>query len=266
MMDWYQWIAVVVVILVALSGGWVPLTQRNKARDREGFPLGQSFAAGVFLALSLSMMLPASSHLLAKVFPHAPFPMAATGCLVALVGLVAMQHWADRQKGASESAQSSPAIPLIMTVMIATPSFLLGTAFSLSEGESALMILLAIVAHKGTAGFALALKMVRSTMSPAQTWMTYVFLFALATPAGILVGAEVHQAIGGATATLAKGVVLSLASGVFLFMATLHDLEDAPLIKHCRSFSGFASMLLGLVLTMGVRAAVGLAHASHAGG
>jgi len=262
---WFEWFACVTVFLVALSGGWLPLTQREKARDRAGFPLGQAFAAGVFLALSLSMMLPAGSHVLSKAYPHVAFPLASVGSLVALVGLVALQHSMSRQLDTRDGVQISPAIPLIMTVMIAVPSFLLGTALSLSEAGSALMILVAIVAHKGTAGFALALKMVRSSMSPAHTWMAYL-LFAMATPAGILIGAEAQHVIAGTAVTVTKGVVLSLASGVFLFMATLHDLEDAPLIRHCRSLSGFVSMLAGLVLTVAIRVILGLAHTGHPGG
>jgi zinc transporter 1/2/3 len=265
MMSWFDWVSFLGIFGVAVAGGWIPLTRREAAQDRKGFPLGQAFAAGVFLALSLFMMLPAGNHLLGNAFPHVPFPLGASGCAAAFVLLLSIQHWIEHQPGRRDPGRESPVIPLIMTVMIAIPSFLLGTALSLSTPESALMILLAIVAHKGTAGFALALNMVRSALSPAQCWIVYLF-FALSTPMGILLGAQLHEAVSGPAIALIKGVVLSLASGVFLFMAALHDLEKTSMIRHCRHLKGFLAMLSGLLLTLGVRAVIGLAHTGHTGG
>ncbi|MFZ5450580.1 MAG: ZIP family metal transporter [Thermodesulfobacteriota bacterium] len=137
--------------------------------------------------------------------------------------------------------------------MIAIPSFLLGTALGISDTAAALMIVFAIMAHKGTAAFALALAMVRSTMTKAQTYVL-LGIFVCSTPLGILVG---HAAL------VAKATILSLAAGVFLFMATLHEMKHSPIIIHCCTVRGFGHMLAGLVITAFVRLILGLAHTGH---
>jgi len=50
-----------------------------------------------------------------------------------------------------------------MTIMIAIPSFFLGTALGMNR-----LAVVAIMAHKGSAGFALALNMARSRLSRGQ--------------------------------------------------------------------------------------------------
>ena len=54
-------------------------------------------------------------------------------------------------------------IPVVMTIMIAIPSFFLGTALGMNR-----LAVVAIMAHKGSAGFALALNMARSRLSRGQ--------------------------------------------------------------------------------------------------
>jgi len=126
------------------------------------------------------------------------------------------------------------------------------------------MIFFAIMAHKGTAAFALALAMVRSTLTRTQTYALFGF-FVLATPLGILVGADVHLYLTGLAGLVTKATILSLAAGVFLFMATLHEMKHSPIIIHCCTLPGFGLMLVGLVITALVRLILGLAHTGHPG-
>lgn len=261
----FDWVALTGILAVSLLGGYIPLFHQERAREVEGFPQGQAFAAGVFLALSLVLMLPAGFSLFSAAFPKAVFPLAPVIALCAFLILLSLEHRIERLRNHETTGRadlSPPIIPIIMTVMIAIPSFLLGTALGVSGSLSAVMIFIAIVAHKGSAGFALALKMVRSTMKRAQVLFTYC-CFALATPAGIVVGNDAHQYLAGQTMVVVKGIILSLASGVFLYMATLHELQNTPLIVDVRSRKGFMLMLAGFTLTALVRLLMGEAHKFH---
>lgn len=262
----FQLVSFVCILLVALVAGYFPLVRRDQARRGRGFPMGQAFAAGVFLALSMLIMLPNGSHLFRKAFSTANFPLGPLAAVVAYLFLLALGHVANAKMTAQgrEDLLTTPAIPIIMTVMIAIPSFLLGTALGISATAAAMVIFGAIVAHKGSAGFALALCMVRSTMSKYQTYGLYA-LFACSTPIGILVGADIHQYLSGHAVLVAKAIILSLASGVFLYMATLHEMRHAPLIIHCCTPRGFVAMLVGFIVTALVRWLVGLAHTGHPG-
>lgn len=161
--------------------------------------------------------------------------------------------------GSQRHSGLSGMVPVILTVMIAIPSFLLGTALGISEGMAAIVILLAILAHKGSAAFALALAMVRSTLTRFTTSVLFA-AFACATPLGVIIGADIHEHLSGRTMLVVKGTILSLAGGVFVFMATLHEMEYSPLIVQCRKVKGFAAMLFGLGITALVVLLMGLAR------
>ncbi len=256
-----QWFFLACILAVALAGGYLPLLRGgtgDNGRVKE-FPLGQAFAAGVFLALAVAMMLPASFHLLGRSFPGAPFPVASLLILVAYCALLSLEHWVARLEVRADQRGGSRLIPVVMTVMIAIPSFFLGTALGMSRLAAEVAIFVAIMAHKGSAGFALALNMARSRLSRGQSIVLYL-TFACATPLGILVGDDLRGSLQGSGMILLKGVVLAVAAGTFLYLATLHELRRTPLIEQCGRVKGFMVMGAGLLLTLGVRLLIGEAR------
>ena len=253
--------SLIIILGAAVAGGFYPLTRREAARSDDGFPYGEAFTAGVFLALSLVIMLPAGLHLFEQAFPEQILPWSVIIAVAAFLILLAIEHKAVSITIKSGEGRVTPAsIPIIMTVLIAIPSFLLGTALGLSTTETALFILAAILAHKSSAGFGLALTMVRSRLSVNQTYVLYA-VFALSTPIGIIVGADAKHFLSGEGLIVLKAVTLSIASGVFLYMATLHEFSNAPFIRHCANPKCFWFMIFGLVLTIGVKLILGLGHA-----
>jgi zinc transporter ZupT len=146
-----------------------------------------------------------------------------------------------------------------MTAMIAVPSFFLGTALGVSSTRAAILIFVAIMLHKSAAAFALSLRMVRSTMTRWQVWIAFM-LFAFSTPLGIIVGPNIHEVLGPEPLNAVKELVLALAAGTFLYMATLHEFRYSPMIARCNTPKGFAAMLAGFFLTAFVRYVIGEAH------
>ena len=260
----FQWISFFSILGIALAAGYGPLIHRSRNAEQSDFPVGQAFTAGVFLGLSQAIMLPNGLHLFSIAFPNVKFYIAAFLTVSAFVILLAINQSTSRHEDEGESSANvvSPLIPVIMTVMIAIPSFLLGTALGVSALASAVMVFVAIVAHKGSAGFALALSMAQSSLTRKQSLILYsVFVFS--TPLGILFGADLHQYLSGYAMLVGKAVILSIAAGIFLFMATLHDLKNAPLIAHCKTMKGFTAMAVGLLITILSAFILGLAHSHH---
>lgn len=207
-------------------------------------------------------MLPAGFSLLNKAFPDAIYPTASLIALVIFLTLLALEHMTTHIKESNQAEAvplSPPMIPIIMTLMIAIPSFFLGAALGVSDTNAAILIFIAIVVHKGSAGFALALKLVRSTLTRTQAYIIFS-LFAFATPLGIIVGEDLHRYLTGHILFVVKGTILSLASGTFLYMGTTHEMRHTPIIQDCGSKRGFALMLSGFVLTALVRLIIGEAH------
>jgi len=262
MLTAFQWFCVLTILAGSFTGGFYPLFRQDQARSSAGFPLGEAFTAGVFMALALTLMLPSSFHLLHTEFPKLDYPVTSAIAIVTFFFLLALEQISRRveeQLARDDGELSPPTIPLIMATMIAIPSFFLGTALGVSETNAAVVIFVAIMVHKSSAAFALALKMVRSTMTRRQVWIAFS-CFALSTPLGIVVGGRIHELLGPHALNMVKGVILALAAGTFLYMATLHEFRRAPMIANCNTPKGFAVMLTGFLLTAFVRYLIGEAH------
>jgi zinc transporter ZupT len=256
------WAYLVGILVVTLAGGLFPLIKRDQARGATGFPRGEAFMAGVFFALSLMLMLPSSFHLMAAIYPDLEFPIGSllvAGIFLALLGLEHLTKKQGLDEADADDPYSSPAIPIIMTIMIAVPSFFLGTALSVSSPDTAFLIFIAIMIHKSSAAFALTLKMVRSTLSNWQSWALFA-AFVVATPLGIIAGAELSEFFGRDTITVIKSLVLALAGGTFMYMAILHEHRHTAMIRQCGHVYGYSIMTAGFLMTALVRLLIGEAH------
>jgi zinc transporter ZupT len=256
----FEIFAIVTIIVATVLGGVMPLRGRVEGKDR--FPLGEAFSSGVFLALALAMMLPASFQLFQRALPHADEPVASLIAIAALLALLGVSHFVRHlEQDLEEDAEAgaNPLVPVLMTVMIAIPSFFMGAALGVSDTRQATLILIAILLHKSSAAFALMLKLSDSSLPVSRVRLVFA-LFVLATPAGIAFGSAAGGQLGEESLLLARGTVLAMAAGTFLFMGTLNDLQSAPLIKRCGHWRGFAAMLAGLLVTLCARLLIGEAH------
>lgn len=261
MLSNFQWFAFFTILMIALGGGYAPFFRSDKDAGIRGFPNGQAFSAGVFLALALLMMLPSANHLLGKAFARVHFPLAPLLAAMVFFLLLLLQQAQEKMRK-NDRERPPGALPVIMTVMIAIPSFFLGAAVGMSDERSGALIVVAIMAHKGSAGFALALKMVQSRLKRSHACIFFL-CFAFSTPLGIVLGGDVHRLVSGSTLAVTKGLVLAMASGVFLFMSTLHELKQTPLIRDCTTKKGFAFAVMGFVITALVRVVLGEVHNHH---
>ncbi|QDT81552.1 ZIP Zinc transporter [Gimesia maris] len=257
-----QWIHLFIILLIAFAGGYFPFTKTGHIRTNGGFPRGEAFSSGVFLALSLTMLLPASFHIFQEELPELNYPIGSVIAILAFLGLLAIEHMTmhsiERERIKLKNGRLPARIPLVMTTMIALPSFFLGTTLGMSDSTQATFIFIAIILHKGTAAFALMLTMVRSTLSRSQIIFLFTS-FAMSTPLGIIFGGFIHNDLSPSVA-IVKAVVLSLGAGTFLYMGTLYEMKHASLIEHCGKRSCFLAMVTGLFITALVRFVMGDAH------
>jgi zinc transporter ZupT len=257
-----KWCYLLAILLAAIGGGYLPLARRHKTSPVHSFHDGEAFSSGVFLALALMMLLPSAFGVFRQALPEQSFPIGSVVAIVAFLILLALEHAmgtrvAEELSGAGP-ARGPAAIPILMTAMIAAPSFFLGVALGISDPSSAALIFIAIMLHKSTAGFALALAMTRSRLTRTQTLALFGG-FAVSTPLGILAGGLAREELTGG-ALLAKATVLSLGAGTFLYMGTLHELKRSAMVESCSRPRCFFLMLAGLGLTILVRWIVGEAH------
>lgn len=235
-------LAIKLVLLVALLaaavlGGAIPLRSGRSGEASRFLGLGNAFAAGIFLGAGLIHMLPDAAEAWRALPPD--YPMAYLLCAVAIVALLLAEHVvlgeraheavhappAERFAHLVEHGQSLlPAYAVLTALSI--HSFLAGLALGAqSELAGALVIFVAIAAHKSTAGFALGVSLVRKQMPLRRAW-GLLWLFAAATPVGILTALLFDAALTAPAQRYAEATILALAAGTFAYVATFDILRD----------------------------------------
>lgn len=227
----------VAILLAGAAGGALPLRGAGAGGSDRLLGWGNAFAAGVFLGAGLIHMLPDANAAWVALGHHYPvaFLLAALAfVLMLLVEHVVLSETAhemvhapssDRFAHLPEASHGGMAAYAVVAAL-SIHSFLAGLALG-AEAElgGALVIFLAILAHKSSAGFALGVSLVRKH-TPARLAWSLLALFAFATPAGILIGTVLGEALEGTAKRRFEATFLALAAGTFAYVATLDILRD----------------------------------------
>ncbi|MFK7896740.1 MAG: ZIP family transporter [Myxococcota bacterium] len=231
-------LALLLAILAAgAMGAALPLLRRGQVRSERILGWGNAFAAGVFLAAGLVHMLPDADRVWTALDWDYPMAFALAGVAFAfmlLVEHVLLPEHAHEEVHApsgerfariAEHHQDTLSAYAVLTAL-SIHSLLAGLALGAEpEFARAIVISIAIIAHKSAAGFALGVSLARSPVSPAQSWRL-VALFALATPVGGLLGALVGETFEGRLGSSLEATFLSIAAGTFIYVATFDILRD----------------------------------------
>ena len=231
-------LALLVAVLAAGAlGGAVPLWRGRGDPASRVLGWGNAVAAGVFLGAGLIHMLPdateawqalgweypvafllaALAFVLMWLFEHVLLPERAHQAVHSTPGEQLARLSAGERRGLAAYA---------LVTALSIHSFLAGLALGAQpQLAGALVIFLAIMMHKSTAGFALGVSLVRHPLPRRRAW-GLLALFAAATPVGILVGALLDDALEGPARRTFEATFLALAAGTFAYVALLDVLRD----------------------------------------
>lgn len=200
---------------------------------------GDSFAGGVLGGAGLLHLLSSGSEQFRKLAPrlHYPFAFALAGVGFLLILLIEGVIAADPDPSQSplhcgsaaasheiastvHAAQMRPWI-LVLLLVLSVHSVIAGMALG-AQGSvtGAIIVFIAIVAHKSVAGFALGISYRRAGYSPRNV-APAATLFCTMTPIGILAGAAVTALVPNAGRHAFEAVFDSLGAGTFLYIAAL---------------------------------------------
>jgi zinc transporter 1/2/3 len=254
-------LALGLAVLVAGAAGVLLPLRRSAAEAGRFLSFGNALAAGVFLGAGLIHMLSDANRAWTSL--GWDYPMAFLVASLAFVLLLLFEHVLLPEHAheavhapASESfahlghgGASGVAAYAVLT-SLSVHSFVAGIALGAApELAGALVIAMAILAHKMTAGFALGVSLVREHL-PRRRALGLAGLFATATPLGIMVGMVLGDVLDGRAQHTFEAVFLALAGGTFVYVATLDILRDelhgpgSPLAKWLLVSSGLLLMAL----------------------
>ncbi len=231
----------VVIVVVAFVAGMPVLVGRKFDAEGTVAARGEAIAAGVFLGAGLIHMLGDSAGDFNAAGVDYPWPFMLCGAVV--LGLLLLEHLGAAAKGASDG---NAVLALLATLMLSIHSFLAGAALGTSgTGAVAIVIFIAIIAHKWAASFALAVSLARSPLARATRFIAFtVFVFFL--PLGVACGAIATQ--WDAEYPLVAPTLKALAAGTFLYLGTLHGLANGTLVARCCDLREFSAVVFGFAL------------------
>lgn len=248
----------IAILVAGAIGGALPLLRRSASASERLLGWGNAFAAGVFLAAGMVHMLPDADRTWTSLGYEYPVAFALAGLAFTFMLLVehvllpehaheevhapsgerfariAEKHHHNTHKHthkhtreqAHEHDQQDAVSAYAVLTALSIHALLAGLALGAEDDLSrALVISLAIVAHKSAAGFALGVSLSRSGLPSRQSW-TLIALFASATPLGGILGAIVGEAFEGRLGTSLEATFLSIAAGTFIYVATFDILRD----------------------------------------
>ena len=175
----FKIVSVVVIFSTGIIGGSLPIRLGGCEGRERLFSLGAALGGGVFLGAGLIHMIPDAQDGLAGVGGDYPVPLliAAGGFVVVLLFekvLVVAEHQATEHQ--------DTLVPYLLAVVLSVHSLIAGIALGAEETlASAVVIFIAIIAHKGAAGFALGVALTRVEVTPSRI-IKMVVLFSIMTP------------------------------------------------------------------------------------
>lgn len=249
-----KWLATIVIFIVTVIAGIWPLRHKHKATVLHNhnhnhhtchvfeFPKGEALATGIFLAAALLHLLPDA----AKAFYEAgyEYPVPFLVASISFLLLLCLEHIG--QSFYKDPTFFFSGMALLAAIILSLHSFLEGAAIGLSANlGTAILIITAVVAHKGADSIALCTQLLRSHFHLPILLLIFA-IFSLMTPLGILAGGAVVSITN--KHSLLTPTFNALAAGTFFYMGTLHGLDRASLIRHCCNLREFTLMLIGFIM------------------
>lgn len=230
------------IFILTLSAGWYPFRRRVRSNKGFDFPIGESFATGIFLGAGLLHMLPEANQFFRSMGDTYPLAFVLAGST--FLCFLWLEHIG--REIYSHHQENHPTFAILALIMLSIHSILAGAAIGISEDYSILfMLFFAVFSHKWAASFAIAVHLNKAEMKSNHR-IYFFLLFSLMTPLGILIGAFVDNA--HYNETFFEAVFSALAAGTFLYLGTLHGLERGVMVKRCCNLRDFSFVIIGFGL------------------
>lgn len=226
----FKFLSAAFIFGVGLVGSILSRRLLDSNADRPAIGIANTFAGGVFLAAGLIHVLPDAQGDLASALPEMDYPLfglLACGALVVMVFIDQLGHQLKEQSNLGQAgAAEAPVSAAVLFLILSIHSLITGISLGIeTQNVAALALLIAVLAHKGTAAFALGLK-VRAVVKDSGKYFRQMTAFSLTTPAGILLGLYLVSKLSGAHSALYEGIFDAVAAGTFLYVAIFEILAE----------------------------------------
>lgn len=235
-------VAILLVFGAGMLGGLLPWRVAGLRRSEVYLGWGNAFAGGVLLAAGLIHLLGDAASGFATIWPDVDYPWAftvAAGAFLLILGIervapksarvpVGSQHLSDDPEAESiaRAAQDAQRYPYLLLLTLSIHSIIAGMALGAQQSLAGfLVIVIAILAHKSAAGFALGVSLHRIGV-PLSRARSLILGFAVMTPIGIAVGTVVAAILDSSDEQVFEALFDAIAAGTFLYIASLDIIRE----------------------------------------
>ncbi|MBU2538201.1 MAG: ZIP family metal transporter [Proteobacteria bacterium] len=211
---------------VGLLGGLVPVTRENVDGHKRLFSLGAAFSGGIFVGAGLIHMLPDANEGFTDALKNVEYPLAFLICAVGFLLILFLDKILFGDHDATTNQNIKSRTPYILAIILSVHSVIAGIALGVDGSTtSSLIILVAILSHKGSAAFALGVNLAKHNVLKKQAQKT-IYLFCLMTPLGVITGLILHHFLLHDNQKLLEAIFDSVAAGTFLYVAILEIIRE----------------------------------------
>lgn len=248
----FKIVALIAIFVTGVLGGLLARVMSAGKNSELVFALGNAFAGGVFLGAGIIHMLPDAREGFAALMGNVDYPWFAVTCALGFLFILFLEKVCfphDHDEGPVSVAAGPKKLlyPYVLLLILSIHSIITGVALGTeSRIIQAVVIMIAVLAHKGTAAFALGVSMLRTGIERGRFTRT-IILFSTTTPLGIILGLAVMSLVTGRAAQAFEALFDALAAGTFLYVAVV-DIIGEEFAGHHNQWLKFALVALGLGL------------------
>lgn len=242
----YKVVAAGLIFLISLVTVIYPLRKRSALQHPESVELGEALASGIFLGAAFFHMLPEAITSFSRLHGiDNRYPIPEFICIGGFLLLLFLERLSFIR---CTTHQSRHAVPYILVIILTIHAVIEGAALGIMTTLSGtVMLLIAIIAHKGSESFALCVTLIRHAL-PIRHVITIIAIFSLMTPFGIGIGALINRYAYIGNGELAEAIFNAFAAGTFLYISTLHHVRFHQHTEETQGLQEFACLLSGLVM------------------
>ncbi len=244
----FKFLAAILVCLAAVIAGFLPI--RATSLQRRFFTLGDAFASGIFLGAGAFHMLPEAISIFNKAQVENAYPISVLLCVTGIIFFIILERCVMFFHK-SNTQEHPPIIAYLLALVLSIHSLVEGAALGINMiFTDALLIFIAIIAHKGSASFALSMTLRQSNVKPFSMGVIIIW-FSLMTPLGIFITSALMPHLEDHSGRILEASFNAFAAGTFLYIGGIRLLHGQ--LKQIRENLGdLIALLSGLILMVGL--------------